>query len=83
MTEHPTIFKYQAAASIVSQVISEYNKNNNETTSIKSGNLEIISIYTPLADIIKYYYALSLSYSYTERKKYYGSSLICFQPIFY
>lgn len=69
MTEHPTIFKYQAAASIVSQVISEYNKNNNDMAGIKSGKLEIISIYTPLADIIKYYYALSLSYSYTERKK--------------
>lgn len=66
----PTIFKYQPAQDIMSEVISDYVINEKETKDgCSSGNIRIISVFSPIQGSTKLSFAWSLSLILSEKRK--------------
>lgn len=67
---YPNVFKYQRAGEVMSEIISDYTRKENET-KVSSGSKDmcVISIFSPIPDITKLTFAWSLALILSEKKK--------------
>lgn len=67
---YPSIFKFQTAQELMSEVMLDYKGKESETTvSYGSGKFGIISVFTPLPNAVKSIFAWSLAMILSEKKK--------------
>jgi hypothetical protein len=69
-SEYPCIYKYQPAGSIMSQVILDYNRNENiQDYFLGTGEGKIITVFAPIPEVSKWLFSWSLSLQLSEKNK--------------
>ncbi|HKL80108.1 MAG TPA: hypothetical protein VJ888_06695 [Mobilitalea sp.] len=68
-SETPTIYKFQSSQKVVSELLECYARLENPSVSVRSGELTIISVFTPIPNLSERLYAGSLANVLAERKR--------------
>lgn len=68
--EHPTIFRYQRAQSVMDELMADYMKRNDEIeVGVNHKAMDIITVFSPKAGIEELSYAWSGAFLLSKRKK--------------